>query len=104
MFSDSRTEIVVSEPDLEAALSHLRKLPYRTSMPLSWDRKRFMDQLKAALGARPKPGQCVSVAPGVFAIVKPFGVDLTECEPDGRLQAWLAIRAVSTDPKWVTVL
>jgi hypothetical protein len=45
------------------------------------------------------------VAPGVFAIIKPFGIDLlSHGEPDGRLQVWLLIRPCGTDPTRITRL
>lgn len=102
----SKQEVVVSETDIEAALDHLRALPYRPSLPVSWeDRQRLLNQLREAIGQRPKFDQCHGVAPGVFAIVKPFGVDLvSQGEPDGRLQVWLLIRPCGTDPTRITRL
>jgi hypothetical protein len=45
------------------------------------------------------------VAPGVFAIIKLFGIDLlSHGEPDGRLQVWLLIRPCGTDPTRITRL
>jgi hypothetical protein len=100
-----KQEVVVSETDIEAALDHLRALPYRPLLPVSWDRQRFLGRLREAIGQRPKFDQCHGVAPGVFAIVKPFGVDLfSQGEPDGRLQVWLLIRPCGTDPTRITRL
>lgn len=100
----SKQEVVVSETDIEAALTHLKTLTYRASLPLSWDRQRLLNQLREAIGQRPKIDQCHGVAPGVFAIVKPFGVDLVSHEPDERLQVWLLIRPCGTDPTRITGL
>jgi hypothetical protein len=100
-----KREVVVSETDIQVALDHLRILPHRPSLPVSWDRQRFLHQLREAIGQRPKIDQCHDVAPGVFAIVKPFGIDLvSRGEPDGRLQVWLLIRPCGTDPTRITKL
>ncbi|HHU2837208.1 hypothetical protein VCX83_19520 [Aeromonas caviae] len=105
MFGSTKQEMVVSETDIEAALDHLRTLPYRAALPVAWDRQRLLNQLREAIGQRPKIDQCHGVAPGVFAIVKPFGVDLVaHGEPDGRLQVWLLIRPCGTDPSRITRL
>lgn len=105
MFGSTKQEVVVSDTDIEAAFDHLRTLPYRTSLPVSWDRQRLLNQLRKTLGQRPKINQCHGVAPGVFAIIKPFGVDLvSHGEPDGRLQVWLLIQPCGTDPTRITRL
>ena len=99
MFGRKRQEIVISEPDIEAALEHLGTLPFRESLPASWDRKHLLNRIREEIGPQPKIDQCISVAPGIFAIIKPFGVDLASSgEADGRLQVWLAIRIAGTDP------
>lgn len=100
-----RPVVVVSEPDIEAALTHLRSLPHRKPLPEKWDRQHLLTMLKEALGKQPKLGQYVSVAPGVFGIIKPFGIDLAQYgDPDGRLQVWLAIRPCGTDAAHITEL
>lgn len=107
MFGSNKQEVVVSETDIEAALDHLRTLPYRAVRPVAWDRQHLLNQLCEALGQRPKFDQCHGVAPGVFAIVKPFGVNLVsqgEPDGDGRLQVWLLIRPCGTDPTRITRL
>lgn len=91
--------LVVSEPDLQAALEHLRALPYRPDMPFSWDRQRLVEIIRQAVGKKTKVGNWHEVAPGVFVIIKPFGVDLAGVsEFDERLQVWIAIREAYTDP------
>jgi hypothetical protein len=105
MFSSATPPpLVVSETDIEAALTHLQSLLYRNVMPDAWERKHLLNMLSEAIGKNPKVGQCVNVAPGVFGIIKPFGVDLlrTESSPDGRLQVWLAIRQCGTDLTRIT--
>jgi hypothetical protein len=108
MFGNGKQEVVISETDIEAALDHLRTLPYRTARPVAWDRKHLLNLLGGAIGDRPKVDQCHNIAPGVFAMVKPFGVDLaSQDEPDGgdgRLQVWLLIRSGGTDPSRITAL
>lgn len=104
-FNNSKQEVMVSETDIEVALNHLRSLPYRASLPISWDRLRLLSQLNEAIGLHPKIDKCYGVAPGLFGIVKPFGVDLVSQDaPDGRLQVWLLIRPCGTDPTRVVNL
>lgn len=73
-------------------------------MPKSWDRHRFLNQLREAIKHHPKVNKCFQVAPGVFAIIVPFGIDLRESEPQNRLQVWLAIRSCGTDQARITTL
>jgi hypothetical protein len=72
------SQIVISEPDIDAAVAHLRELPYSAtaSMPVERSRKRFLDTLAATLRANPNAKGALPVAPGVWALVQPFGVDL----------------------------
>ena len=58
--------VVVSEPDQQAALAHLRGLPFRQNLPASWDRQRLMDLVREAIGRSPKVGAVADVAPEVF--------------------------------------
>ena len=105
LFGRSKQELMVSDTDVEAALEHLRALPHRPTLPVSWDRQRFLAQLREAIWPLPKVNQCYAVAPGVFAIVKPFGVDLAGLRAhDGRLQVWLTVRSHGTDPNRITRL
>lgn len=102
MFKKTST-LVVSEPDLQVALEHLRSLPFRPDIPRTWDRQRLVQFIKEAVGSKPKVGNLYNIAPGVFAIIKPFGVDLAGISDfDERLQVWLAIRTASTDPLQIT--
>lgn len=105
MLRRPQQDLVVCEPDIDAALEHLRALPHRALLPVSWDRKHLLNLLREAIGDKPKLNECHGVAPGVFAIIKPFGVDLvSRGEPDGRLQVWLLIRPYGTDPTRITTL
>ncbi len=105
MLRRRKQELVVCELDIDVALDHLRALPHRVPLPVSWDRKHLLNLLREAIGDRPKINEYCGVAPGVFAIIKPFGVDLVSCgEPDGRLQVWLLIRPCGTDPTRITTL
>ena len=105
MFGSKKSDLVISEPDVQAALDHLRSLPFRPAAPAAWDRKRLLDQI-SEVTARAKVGDCFDVAPGVYAIIKPFGVDLLRGKGgfDGRLQVWLCVRARGTDHERVTNL
>ncbi len=97
--------LVISEPEIEDALEHLRKLPYRNNLPTAWDRQHLLGLIREAAGGSPKVNQLLEVAPGVYGVIKPFGVDLSGCgEPDGRLQVWLAIRRAGTNPERITEL
>lgn len=101
------SEIVISEPDIAAAVAHLRELPHSVSaqMPEEWSRKRFLDTLTATLRANPKAKGALPVAPGVWALMQPFGVDLAgSLAPDDRRQVWVLLRAAGTDPARVEVL
>jgi hypothetical protein len=105
MFGKAKPTVVVSEPDLQAALAHLRSLPYRANAPASWDRKHVLDVIREATGSAPKIGDCVQVGPGVYGIVKPFGIDLVGGPyAEGRLQILIAIRSAGTDPENVVEL
>lgn len=103
MFKKQQPRLVVSESEIEEALGHLRSLPYRNSLPRVWDRQRLLGLIREVAGENPKVNQLLEVAPGVFGVIKPFGVDLAGCrDHDGRLQVWLAIRRAGTDPDRVT--
>lgn len=102
------SQIVISEPDIAAAVAHLRVLPFSAtaSMPVEWSRKRFLDTLTATLKANPKAKGALPIAPGVWALVQPFGVDLvgTAFDQDERRQVWVLLRSVGTDPGSVETL
>lgn len=105
MLGTRQQKLVVSETDIDASLAHLRALPYRPQIPMSWDRQHLLDLLCESIGNRPKIDKYYDVAPGIFAIIKPFGIDLVSHDkPDGRLQVWLLVRSVGTDPTRVTTL
>ena len=106
MFGSSNQKVVVCEADIEAALDHLRSLPYGAALPVSWDRQRLLQQLRDVIGPRPKIDNFKQVGPGVWALVKPFGVDLKDWddESNDHLQVWLLIRPYGTDPTRITRL
>jgi hypothetical protein len=96
------SQIFMSEPDIKAAVAHLRALPYSATaaMPVEWSRKRFLDTLAATLRANPRTKGALPVAPGVWMLVQPFGVDLagTPFDQGKRQQVWVLLHAVGTDP------
>ena len=105
LFTGGMRELVVSETDIEAALKHLRSLPFSPPIPLSWDRQWLLIQIRDIVGVNRKIKQCFYVAPGVYAIINPFGVDLGGFKLNsGKLQVWLAIRSHGTDPNRITKL
>lgn len=102
-------EIVISEPDIQVALSHLQDLPFSKTkgMPDQWGREWVLQCLREALEQRPKGAigerSCVPFGPGLWAIVVPFGIDLAGGDrPDGRFQVWVLTRPVGTDPLAIT--
>ena len=99
MFKRPRSSVVISEPDIQAALSHLRSLPFAPAAPIAWDRHQLMNSIRDALPKKLKIGETLEIGPGVYGILKPFGVDLARFPlTSGRLQVWIAIRSVGTDP------
>ena len=88
--------LVVCESDIDAALAHLRRLPHRKNLLMSWDRQRLIDLVRDTVGRRPRMGQCVDIAPGVFGVIKPLGYDRTmdhrSSDVQERLQIVLAVR------------
>lgn len=97
-------ELVISEPDIIAALDHLQTLPYRTPLPTSWDRLRLLNCVREAVGERPERDKCYQVGSSLYAIIQPLGVDLLFDGHDGRGQVCLLIRPCGTDPIRVTAL
>ncbi|MBN3761228.1 hypothetical protein [Burkholderia sp. Ac-20365] len=101
----SASTIVVSEPDVQAALTHLRLLPFRENGPVAWDRQYVIKLIREAAGSTPKVGDCLEIGPGVFGVVRPFGADLADGPyAQGRLQVWIAVRSAGTDPSNVSEL
>ncbi len=97
--------VIIAQVIKGHSLAHLRTLPYRPQIPMSWDRQHLLDLLHEAIGNRPQINECHNIAPGVFAIIQPFGIDLlSRGEPDGRLQVWLLVRSAGTDPTRLTTL
>lgn len=92
------------EPEIEAAISHLRSLPHGPRMPESWHRQYLLERLREAASARPRVDDLYDVAPGVYALIKPFGADLQRggASKAGSLQAWILIRPRGTDPERTT--
>jgi hypothetical protein len=102
-------EIVISEPDLQVALTHLQGLPFSKTkgMPDQWGREWVLQCLREALEQLPKGAigerSCVQFGPSLWALVVPFGIDLAGADhQDGRLQVWVLTRPVGTDPLTIT--
>ncbi len=105
MCRKSKIKIVISEPDLQAALSHLRSLPLRKNGPVAWDRQYVIGLIRDVVSGSARGGDYFDIGPGLYGIIKPFGVDLAGMPmTEGRLQVWIAIRSVGTDPNEVTEL
>jgi hypothetical protein len=68
MFRKPKPTIVVSEPDIQAALAHLRSLPFRANAPVSWCYPRCLNDIGKfqQYACRARRGICaegVGVAP-----------------------------------------
>lgn len=99
MFFKKFPELVISEPDIQAALTHLRSLMYRPNMPITWDKKSLLMRIRDVVPHNVKVDACVQIGPGIYGIIKPFGIDLADyASADNRLQVWIAIRSGGTDP------
>lgn len=108
-FAKAKTAVFVSEPDIQAALDHLRALPYSKadSTPRAWDRQGLLVELQEQVnrGALQQIGDMQSIGPGVWALVKPLGMDLLRMPGKSEgLQVWLLLRSVGTDPSALTEL
>lgn len=110
MLKKQPREVVISEPDVQAALAHLKALPLsKTSgMPDQWGREWVLQCIREAIDEfSPKAvGEkaCVQFGPGLWALLVPYGTDLAGAEPDSRMQAWVLIRPVGTDPNALSVV
>jgi hypothetical protein len=102
-----RIKIVISESDIDAALEHLRSLSYRPFEPESWERSALLLEVKKQISSHLKCGGGFYVAPGVYAIVNYFGIDLIGSPAgsnDVPWQVFLLIRNHHTDLNRMTVL
>lgn len=106
-----KQEIVISEPDIQSALSHLKAFSTSKTkdMPTQWGREWVLQCIREAVEARPKHSigerSLVQFGPGLWAIVVPYGIDLAGGDfQQGRLQVWVLIRPVGTDPQALTGL
>ena len=98
-------ELIVSEPDLTAALGHLRSFEFDPPLKQQWGRTRLIQALRKAIGKDPSVGTVSLVAPGILAQVQPFGVDLPGGPAHERfLQVLLFIRPTVTDPSRIVAL
>lgn len=98
-------QILISDPDLEAAHRHLAAQPYSkaASMPECWSRQHVLNLVAGAIGDAPKPDCLYPVASGLWALVKPVGIDIVDWPAhDSRLQVWLLVRPANTDPASLT--
>jgi hypothetical protein len=105
MSKKARSSVVISEPDIQAALAHLRSLPFAPAALIPRDRHQLLTLIRDALPKELKIGETLEIGPGVYGILKPFGVDLASFPLDsGRLQVWIAVRSAGTDPASVVEL
>lgn len=98
--------IYVSEPDIDAALRHLRALPFADRGPVQWHRLKLLQQIEESVRKVQGLGSCTQVAPGVHALVCPFAVDLRGGDDlmEDALQVQLLVRRSTTDPNRMTRL
>lgn len=105
MSNVSKPAVVVSEPDLLAALVHLRALPHQQNWPEPLNRQHVVNLIRQAMPKTPKLDDGFCFGPGLYGIIKPFGVDLAGIADDERrLQVWVAIRHAATAPHQLTEL
>lgn len=100
LFRLRRPRVHVCEPDIEAAISHLRGTPHGERMPESWHRQHLLERLTEAIGARPMVGEFYDVAHGVYALIKPYRADLLRLDA-GKAefsQAWILFRPRGNPP------
>jgi len=95
-------KIVITQPELDAALVYLRSQPFsrRPDSPESWAKKELLENILTAIGKIPQVGKTYPVAPGLYAQVHYFGTDLVG-GGDGRLQVWLLLRPESNPNKLI---
>jgi hypothetical protein len=105
----AKPDVYVSEPDLQAALNHLRALQFSAadSRPRAWDRQQLIVTLKGIVrdASFLKLNVALPIGPGLLAVCKPLGCDLLRMPRKPRgLQVWLYIRSVGTDPNELSKL
>lgn len=94
MSSKTGYPMVVSDAEIDLALEALRRLPGRTHLPRAWDRTKLIEQIRLAVGPAPVPDLAYLVAPGIYAVVAPFGSDKLGAALDDRWQVLLLVRQV----------
>ena len=107
----AKRELYISEPDLESAHAHLMALPQSKTgaMPRQWGREWVLQCLREALDGLNDnaigEASCVSFGPGLWAMIQPFGIDLTGAgSAEGKYQVWVLVRSADTDPQRITKL
>ena len=97
-FGIQKQALVISQSDIDEALTHLNSLPHTITkkMPDSWGREQFLNWLVDSLPKRIDYGDHFCVATGIYGHAVPFGFDYINAPKDERLQIVLSIR------KWHT--
>lgn len=93
------SELVVSETDVSAAVTHIKSLPYSalSQLPLTWGAQQFLVWLRDALPKKLKVGDSFQIGSGVYGHVVPLGADFLDFRAEGRLQIIISIRSWNTD-------
>lgn len=92
MSSKTGYPMVVSDAEIDLAVEALRRLPGRKHLPRAWDRTKVIEQIRLAVGPAPVPDLAYLVAPGIDAVVAPFGSDKLGAALDDRWQVLLLVR------------
>lgn len=92
MSSKTGYPMVVSDAEIDLAVEALRRLPGRKHLPRAWDRTKVIEQIRLAVGPAPVPDLAYQVAPGIDAVVAPFGSDKLGAALDDRWQVLLLVR------------
>jgi hypothetical protein len=96
----SKIDIVISEPDLESALSHLNSLPYSgtNKMPTKWGIKQVQEWIVSEIPKKLSCGDSFNFGTGLWCHVVPLGYDFAGYNnKEMRLQIVVSVRSVHTD-------
>lgn len=98
--SNSKQQIVISEPDLESAFNHLKSLPFAAThaMPKHWGINQVKAWLISELPKKLKIGDSFEFGTGLWGHIKPLGYEFSGDDiNDNRLQIVISVRSVQTN-------
>lgn len=95
-----KIDVVISEPDLEAALSHLNDMPYSGTkkMPVKWGIKQVQQWLVDEIPSGLSIGDSFDFGTGLWGHVVPLGYEFSGYDnKERRLQIVISVRSVKTN-------